>query len=345
MRVPLKDANDAKSFLIRNDLMDFSRTFDKDKRYIYFPIKKKVATKTDFRYTIIERELAEKPIQESFKEAVKKHLSKDELELLKTSYDAVGDIAILEIDDELRKKEKLIAETLLESNAAIKTVLRKSGSHFGVFRTQKMIHLAGEKKKETVHKENDIELKLDVEKVYFSVRLSTERKRVAQQVKTDERILVLFSGCAPYPCVLAKNAEPKYVCGVEINPDGHRYGLENVKRNKLKNVYLSNRDAKKTEKILKDFKDIPDFDPHFDRILMPLPKSAADFLDAALFFAKKDTIIHFYDFLHEDEFEQAHQKIKEACERHLMGHEIIETVKCGQHAPHIFRICVDFRVF
>lgn len=344
LQVALKDANKAKKFLLEHDLIDHKRIPEKDDSVLLFPIKKEFKEKTSFLYTIVHADLEKKKEQKSFKTVIKNQLSDEERERLKTSYDVVGDIAILEIDDDLRKKEKIIAESLLETNQQINVVLRKQGAHFGIFRTQKMKHLAGEKRTETVHKENNILLKLDVEDVYFSTRQSTERKRIAQLVQEKEHVLVLFSGCAPFPCVIAKNAEPKYVCGVEINPTAHKYALENIKLNKFSNVYLINEDAKKTEKILKGFKDVPDFDVHFDRIVMPHPTSDISFLPEALFFAKKGTIIHFYTFSHEDEISNVHEKIKTVCMKHLLNVTILDTVRCGQHSPHTYRICVDFKV-
>ncbi|MBU4493027.1 MAG: class I SAM-dependent methyltransferase family protein, partial [Nanoarchaeota archaeon] len=79
-------------------------------------------------------------------------------------------------------------------------------------------------------------------------------------------------------------------------------------------------------------------------IIMPLPKSAGDFLDLALNSIKPNGIIHFYDFLKEDEFEKAKEKIRKACKRAKKKCKILRIVKCGQHAPHVFRICVDFKV-
>ncbi|MBI4150380.1 hypothetical protein HY488_03175, partial [Candidatus Woesearchaeota archaeon] len=167
------------------------------------------------------------------REALLGKLSEKEMAGLKTAFDVVGDIAILEIDRELRKKEKIIAKILLQLHPQIKTVLRKAGSHTGKLRLQKMKHLAGRKTMETVHKESGVELRLDVEKVYFSVRLGTERLRIAKQVQPGEEVLVMFSGCAPYPCVIAKNSPARKVYGIELNKLGHAYGVENVFRNRL----------------------------------------------------------------------------------------------------------------
>lgn len=178
------------------------------------------------------------------KEALKGKLTEKEILILKRAFDTVGDIAIIEIPDELIKKEKLIASKLLELHKNINVVCKKVGIHEGTYRTQKLKILAGEKRKETIHKENGVELKLDIEKVYYSPRSSTERKRIMGQVKKGEEVLVMFSGCAPFPCVLAKNTEAGYVYGVELNEVAHRYGLENVKKNKLSNVFLIHGDVR-----------------------------------------------------------------------------------------------------
>jgi len=269
------------------------------------------------------------------KSLLKGKLSKKDFSFLKRSYDAIGSVAILEIDDELRKKQKVIAQALLDANKSIKTVLRKADKHTGKFRTQKMTWLAGVKTREALHKENGISLKLDVEKVYFSPRMASERKRIADNVKPGEDILVMFSGCAPYPCVIARNAKPKRIVGVEINPVGHKYGLENVKLNKLKNVELLKGDVKKVVPLLKE---------KFDRIIMPAPRDADAFLNVALKKAKKGTIIHLYTFLHEDDFYMADEMVDAACSKSKVKWKKIALVKCGQHKPRTFRVCLDFRV-
>jgi len=85
----------------------------------------------------------------------------------------------------------------------------------------------------------------------------------------------------------------------------------------------------------------------FDRILMPLPKSAEDFLDDALLMTKKGTIIHFYDFLNEALGEipsKAIEKIDIACKRNNIKYKILNHVKCGDQAPYVYRVCVDFEI-
>jgi len=271
----------------------------------------------------------------TLKEILSSSLSEKQLQHLTTSYDVIGDIIILEIKDELSKKEKMIANALLDMHKNVKVVCKRVGIHTGKYRKQKVKVIAGEKRKTTIHKELNTRLKVHVENVYFSPRMSSERKRIMDQINPGEKILVMFSGCAPYPCVFAKNTKAKEIVGVEINPQGHELALENVALNKLYNVRLYLGDVRKV---------IPKLKEKFDRICMPLPKGGEDFLDIALGAAKKNAIIHFYDFLHESEFEEASQKISDACDTAGRTCKIISLTKCGQHAPRVFRICVDFQV-
>jgi tRNA (guanine37-N1)-methyltransferase len=284
------------------------------------------------------------------KQALQGKLSEKELSYLKTAFDIVGDIAILEMDKRLEKKERIIAQTLLDSHKNIKVVLKKVGGHSGKLRTQKMKVLAGQRRKETVHKESNTIIKLHVEKVYFSVRLSTERLRIAEQVKHGEEILVMFSGCAPYPCVLSRNTKAKHIWGVELNKEGYKYGLENVKLNKIKNVTLLQGDVRKKvpELVVKRGGNTrrKEEKAKFDRVLMPLPKTGEEFLDIALQAVRKKGIIHFYDFLPEIDIpEVAIEKIKKACSIKKRKYKILKYTRCGSNAPRTFRICVDFRAY
>ncbi|MEM4260011.1 MAG: 50S ribosomal protein L11 methyltransferase [Candidatus Woesearchaeota archaeon] len=337
LKTKLKYAEKVKLFLKNNNYFDNSYKAKKEKEFIYYPIKKKTISDHEINSITelvnIKLYHNSKNTSKKLKDAMANKLSLQEHKFLRKSHDIIGTIAILEIPNELEKKEKIIAKTLLKINPRIKTVLKKNGEHQGVYRIQPMKYLAGIKTKEAVYKENNVIMKFDVEKVYFSIRLSEERKRISRLVKPGENILVMFSGCGPYCLILAKNTKASNVLGIEINPIAHKYGLENIKINKINNIKLINNDVKNEIENLKE---------KFDRIIMPLPKYAENFLDEALRVSKTGTIIHFYDFLHEKEFEKAIEKIDFACKKNNIQYKILRTVKCGQHSPRIYRICIDF---
>ncbi|MFA5796665.1 MAG: class I SAM-dependent methyltransferase family protein [Candidatus Woesearchaeota archaeon] len=341
LKVPLTDAEYWKKKLLDEGLFATDYQIQKDDKHIYYPLKKKFTLEKSAHAksaTIIERNFISLTRKKNLKSSLANHLSEKELVIVKTAHDVIGTIAIIEVPRDLTHKAVAIANAFLATNPQIKTVLKKADSHDGVYRTQKMEYLAGINTKESLYKENGVQLKVDVEKVYFSVRLSTERKRIAGLVKSGEDILVMFSGAAPYPVVLAKNTKAKHILGIEINPEGHKYGLENVKLNKCKNIDLVCGDVHDViPELLKKNSALT-----FDRIIMPLPKTADEFLSDALRVAKKGTIIHFYDFLDEKIFDEAKEKINIACTKANVSYRILRLVKCGQHAPHVFRICVDF---
>ncbi|MBU1704819.1 MAG: class I SAM-dependent methyltransferase family protein [Nanoarchaeota archaeon] len=262
----------------------------------------------------------------NLKELLEKKLTKKQIALLPTSYDMVGDLIIFSsFPEELLKKEKVIGQALLEMHKNAKVVLKKTKKYSGTFRVPKLKVLAGERRKETEHKENNVRLRLDAEKVYFSSRSSTERKRIFELVKSGESVLVMFSGCGPFVVEIARNSQAKEVYGVEINPIAHEYAVENVRLNKVDD---------KVKLYLGDVREVlPTIKKKFDRVLMPLPMGGEDFLELALTKVKKGGILHFYDFLNETEFDLAKDKIKKACKKRKF--QILDVVKCGQFSPKV----------
>lgn len=259
------------------------------------------------------------------KDKLKSKLSKKDLEKVPSSFDVIGDIAIIEIRH-LKGKDKLIADTILKNLTNIKVVAKKVGEHKGKYRLQALKIIGGEKRKETLHKESGVFLRLDVEKCYFTERLSSERLRIAKLVKPGERVLVMFSGVGVYPLVIARNSKAKEIYGVEANPVAHKYALENLKINKSKNICLYKGDVKKVKLKMK-----------FDRIIMPYPKEAPKFLDLALKQIKKGGIIHLYTFEHEEKFEELRK-----C--YLKKFKSVKLTRCGAYAPRVDRVCLDLKL-
>lgn len=276
-------------------------------------------------------------MKKNLKYFMKELLSDDELDIMPTSFDTVGDLMLFsQFPEELEPKQKEIAQIILDNYAHIKVVLKKTEKFSGVYRLPTYAVIAGEQRTSTVYKESGVTLKLDVNKVYFSPRLSTERLRVANLVQKEEVVLVMFSGCGVYPVIIAKNAQPKKVVGVEINPDAHTYALENASLNKKQNlITLHEGDVRNV---------LPTLHEQFDRIIMPLPHTADNFLDVALARSKKGTIIHFYHFGKEEEYPQIESMVVQESNQHGHTVKIIQSISCGEFGPGINRVCVDVRV-
>ncbi|MFB6216740.1 MAG: class I SAM-dependent methyltransferase family protein, partial [Candidatus Aenigmatarchaeota archaeon] len=153
----------------------------------------------------------------------------------------------------------------------VKTILLKKGGLKGEYRVGDYEILYGEET-ETVHKEFGCRFRVDPTKVYFSERFSTERKRVVDQIKDGEKVLVMFAGVGPFAIMAAKLANPGKVVAVEKNPDGAEYLKENAELNKVEDV---------VEGIEGDVAEVVPELGTFDRIIMPLPESAQEFLPLA----------------------------------------------------------------
>ncbi len=262
------------------------------------------------------------------KETLKNKLKEEEIP---KSFDIIGSIAIFSKLPSNSKKQKLIANTLLKLNKNIKTVLLKINKVSGIYRLPKYKFIAGIKTKETLHKENNCLFKLDVEKCYFSPRLSNERLRIAKLVKNNEKILVMFSGVGIFPLVISKNSKAKEIYAVEINPVAVEYARENLKLNKITNIKLFVGNVKHI---------LPNIKKKFDRIVMPAPKNAENYLNLIKNKVKKNTIIHFYDFSQEKDFPNLSiQKIK----HHFKKINVINFVKCGNISSYRYRVCIDFK--
>lgn len=272
----------------------------------------------------------------NLKQILKNVLSNEEIPDLIRSFDIVGDIAILIIPASLEKREHVIAQAVLESNQRIKVVVKRDGNYEGEFRTISLKVLAGENRKKTIVTEFGVRLQLNLEKVYFSIRSGAERRRVASLVEDGEDVLVLFSGIAPYPLILAKFSGAMSITGIEKNPTAHRYALTNLQLNKrLKNITLLQGDA---QRLLHDF---AKQQRHFDRILMPLPTAGAPFLSKAIQILKPSGRLHYYDMQKTDFFDNSRQKVIDSAT--CLERKVAEStiVKCGHCGPRTYRICID----
>jgi tRNA (guanine37-N1)-methyltransferase len=274
----------------------------------------------------------------NLKDLLKQKFRKDELESLRKSFDIIGDVAIIEIPPELKNREKEIVESLRKIHKHIKTIYKKESEREGIFRLRDLKLIYG-KERETIHKEHGCKFLMNVKKVYFSPRESTERQRVADQVKARERVMVMFAGIGPYPIVIAKK-QPRVskVYAIEINPHAFKYMVENIRINKVQ------------EKVIPILGDVKDRCPRYfgmcDRVVMPLPKGAYEYLSLAIQCLKpKGGYVHFYYWGPKDDFKEAEDIVKFSVEKLGKKAKILRRHKVLPYKPKIWKICLDTKVY
>jgi len=265
-----------------------------------------------------------------------------ELKLLYRSYDIIGDIAIIRIPEALKHRSKIIAEAIMQTQRRIRTVLRQASPVSGDLRLRELKWVAGEKKTETVHKEHGCLLKVDLKTCYFSPRLSRERMRISQRVQLGEVIVNMFSGVGCYSIIIAKHSAAEKIHSIDINSTAVQYIQENARLNKVRErVVPIEGDAK--DVIEEGLQNIA------DRILMPLPKRACEYLGYAVLALKPaGGWIHYYDFEHADKGESPVEKVKAKVVKRLRNLSVDFQPPFGRivrtTGPHWYQVALDFHL-
>lgn len=272
------------------------------------------------------------------RDSLEDELTEEELENLITSFEVIGDIAVIEVPEELEHRKSLIGEKLMEVNNHIRTVLREASERKGEFRTRDYEIIAGDENTETIHKEYGCRLKLDPNLTYFSEREATERNRIANQVEDGETIMMMFAGIGPFPVLIARQKKVEKIYAVELNPEAYRYLEENVSLNKKEDVI---------DPIQGDVREVcPSYFGCCDRVLMPLPRSSHKFLELAVNCLKSEGIVHYYAWAEENEdglYNKAEKELKKRARETAKEVEIMDKRKVLPYAPRQWKICIDAR--
>ena len=328
VKVPLKQLNDTRIKLMEEGLMNMEYRIKADAEYGYIPINDNV---DDYEIVDIELEPMKK-VPHNFSELLEGELTSEEIENLRTSFDTIGDIVILEIPDNLQDKKFIIGDAALKFTKR-KSIYMKKSAVKGTTRVRDLEFLAGVDDSVTIHKEHGARLKLDVREVYFSPRLATERKRVMESVKDGEKILDMFCGIGPFPIVIARNRTVD-IAAVDINESAIRYLDENIRMNKMKGTI---------ETYCGDVREVSEsFNLKFDRIIMNLPGLAYTFLDVAVNLIEDDGIINYYEF--SDSYEQGIKRLNEAANKVNKKIEILNCRKVKSTSPGEWHVAIDGKI-
>jgi tRNA (guanine37-N1)-methyltransferase len=261
--------------------------------------------------------------------------------LVPRSFDVLGSkgrsVAIVEVPDGLSGFEVELAKAIMRVHRNVVSVLSKGSERTGKFRTREMRIIYGDTDTVVLHRESGCVFKVDPVKAYFSPRESTERDRVSEQVRGGENVLVMFSGVGPFPIRIAKRNPGATMTAVELNPYAHNLCVENISLNRVEG---------RVRAILGDVREVcPRLGERFDRVLMPLPKGAYQFLDIAVASLSRGGILHFYHWAPESSpFAEAERLVVGAAASQGRTTQILGEVKVSQYSPRVWKVCLDVAV-
>jgi len=271
------------------------------------------------------------------KKALEGILSDKDSKDLVSAFDQIGDIIIVRIPDSLVSKKKIIGKILLEQVKTAKSVFYQSSPVEGDFRTRNLQLIAGEKKTETEYRENGCRFLVDVEKAFFSPRLSTERERISNLVNDGDVVINMFGGVGMFSILAAKKTRC-IVYNIDINPTASKLCEENIKLNKLKGDVISlNGDS--TAIINEQLQN------KADRVLMLLPERSDEFLDTAISSLKKNGFIHYYSHIHAEKKQDA----PKLSEDHFLSinkthAKIISSKNVRPIGPRFYQTVIDVKI-
>ena len=232
------------------------------------------------------------------------HLSSENLTQIYRSFDVVGSIAITRLPFYSIANARKVAGVIMAVNRNVKTVLLQTTPVSGDLRIRNLVYVAGENTTRTIHKEFGCLFYVDLAKCYFSPRLSYERMRIAKMVEPNEKIVNMFAGVGCFSIVVAKHSKPSRVFSIDLNEIAFDIMQENIRMNRVYDkVFPFLGDSR--EIIHNRLQDLA------NRVLMPLPAKALEYLPYAISALKKSGgWIHYYDFEHAAKTDRFVERLK-----------------------------------
>ena len=280
-------------------------------------------------------------LREKLKEKLQQKLSEEELALLPRGFQTIGTNIIIRLNEEILDKKMLIAEAYLELLPKIKGVYLNSGRIEGRFREpEKIEFIKGEDNPEVIHKEHGVTYKFNMTKIMFSKGNINERKYLASLVKPNEIIVDMFAGIGYFSLPIARNAEPRKIYSIELNPISYNFLVENIKINQFEHIIIPINGDSKIE-----VPKLAQSGIRADRVIMGVFPAPKDYIAEALTVAKDSGTIYHYEGVEEkgtylrlfEEFNEIAQKFDCSCE--LLDKRFVKS-----YGPKLYHLVIDILV-
>ena len=254
----------------------------------------------------------------------------------------IGDIAVLrkppDVDLEVLRP---LAEEILRRLPYVKSVWAAVTPVTGEFRVREFAHLAGERRSTTLYKEHGCVFKVDIRTVYISPSLNYEHSRVARLVRPGEFVINMFAGVGLFSIIIAKKAGPSKVVSIDINPEAYKLMVENVKLNNVERI---------VEPVLGDAREVVRrcCIGLADRVLMPLPELAIEYLPDAVSALRNEGFVHVYYFItargRDEAVEGAKEVFADALKKIGADWRFVSGRVVRSVGPRYYQVVLDIRV-
>lgn len=273
------------------------------------------------------------------KEALSGILSPEETEKVYSAFDQVGGIVIIKIPDSLESRKSVIAQAILGKIKTAKSVFAQVSAVQGDYRVRTIEFIAGENTTLADYKEHGCRFKVDVARAYFSPRLSTERQRIAELVQDGETVVNMFAGIGTYSIVIAKMVKTCKVYSIDSNPVANDLCMQNAKLNKVSDrvVPICDDATNAIESRLAGAA---------DRVIMPLPERAKEFVGPAVSALKQKGIVHYFAHVKADGKKEAKEAGASDAEEAFAPyeHKTDKITIVREVGPRIYQIVADVTV-
>jgi len=267
LKVPRGEGEPVRKKVMEAGLLDLGRRIGRDGVHVLIPVTSPEAA--SLGYEIVEAELPSREVRETDYRKLA-DVPEDLREALPSSFDIIGDVAVIKLSDELMPFAGSVGGALMAALPRLKTVAVDKGVR-GELRIREIEVVAGRASTLTTHLEHGARLEVDPALEYFNPRLSTERMRIASLVRDGEVVVDMFAGVGPFAIAIAKHARPSRVVAMDLNEDAVARMRRNIALNKVE-----------VEAWQGDSRELIRSAPLADRVVMNLPHSAMDFLGDAL---------------------------------------------------------------
>ncbi len=348
VRIPKKKAEYALRFLSLSETLDHGASLETRDDDLVVPLirdlnlsEREELARLAGKLVFGEEEFAIRPRPpRSLEDALSGRIPSELLVDLPKSFDIVGDIAILDLNPELTSHEGTVGQAIMMAHTNVRAVFAKAGPVSGPDRVRPLRRVAGENRTETIHREFGCLFKVDLSKVFFSPRLSTEHQRVAESVRQAEVVVDMFAGVGPFSILIAKRLGTVEVNAIDSNAGATRLIEENARLNHVESkVHVWPGNASEI---------VPGhIEGKATRVIMNHPSEAKDFIETACRALRTiGGVIHYYTF---SDGEDCELKGRDEFEAGLKAsgwnaEGTVETRKVREVGPFKWQVAVDARV-